>query len=115
MADWERSEGFEEWPGCRGCAHYNRMRCVAYPERIPLIIASGEVDHLVPRPGQAGATVFEPLDLQHWLKTRERRVLARTPEPAAFGTRRRKEAGRTVKKASPASTRASVADVVADA
>ena len=83
MADWERSEGFEEWPGCRGCVHYQRMRCVAYPERIPLIIASGEVDHLVPRPGQIGDTVFEALDLQHWLATRERRALVRVPESAA--------------------------------
>src|SRR5262249_34373491 len=82
MADWERSEGFEEWPGCRGCVHYNRMRCVAYPDRIPLIIASGEVDHLVARPGQIGNTVFAPLDLQHWLQTRERRVFAEEAEPA---------------------------------
>jgi hypothetical protein len=90
MADWERSEGAEDWPGCRGCVHYNRMRCVAYPDRIPLIIASGEVDHLVPRPGQVGETVFASLDLQHWLKTKqhwlktkERRVLAKEAEPAA--------------------------------
>ena len=77
MADWERSDEFEEWPGCRWCAHYDRMRCKAYPERIPLIIASGEVDHLVVRPGQAGTVVFEPLDIEHWRATRERRVLVK--------------------------------------
>jgi hypothetical protein len=27
-------------------------------------IASGEVDHLVPRPGQVGTVVFEPLDTE---------------------------------------------------
>lgn len=82
MSTWDRAERFEEWPGCRFCAHYNRMRCVAYPERIPLIIASGEVDHLVPRPGQTGATVFEPLDIDHWRATGERRVLIEEAEPA---------------------------------
>jgi hypothetical protein len=33
---------------------------VAYPTQIPIPIASGEVDHLVVRPGQVGDTVFEP-------------------------------------------------------
>jgi len=33
--------------------------CIAFPTRIPLLIASGEIDHLVPRPGQVGETVFE--------------------------------------------------------
>jgi hypothetical protein len=83
MADWERSERYESWPGCRGCVHYQRMRCVAYPNRIPFEIASGHVDHLVPRPGQVGDTVYEPLDLQWWRKTGERRVLVEEPEPAA--------------------------------
>jgi hypothetical protein len=36
------------------------MSCAAYPTRIPIIIASGDVDHLVVRPGQVGDTVFEP-------------------------------------------------------
>jgi hypothetical protein len=35
------------------------MTCAAYSDRIPLAIASGEVDHLVVRPGQVGETVFE--------------------------------------------------------
>jgi hypothetical protein len=82
MADWERSERFEEWPSCRGCVHYDRARCIAYPHRIPLIILSGEVDHYMPRPGQVGDTVFEPLDLQHWLKTKERRPLAEADQTA---------------------------------
>jgi hypothetical protein len=37
------------------------MSCVAFPDRIPIVIASGEVDHLVVRPGQIGDTVFAPL------------------------------------------------------
>ncbi len=60
--NWERSAGFEAWPGCLGCGHYRRSRCQAFPDGIPLPIASGEIDHLVPRPGQVGDTVFEPLD-----------------------------------------------------
>ena len=38
------------------------MTCAAYPERIPISIASGEVDHLVVRPGQVGDIVFELTD-----------------------------------------------------
>jgi hypothetical protein len=34
------------------------MTCAAYPERIPLIIVDGQVDHLVVRPGQVGGTIF---------------------------------------------------------
>jgi hypothetical protein len=76
MADWEPSDRFDEWPSCRGCVHYQRARCVAYPDRIPFMIMSGQADHFVVRPGQVGDTVFEPLDLQWWLKTGERRPLA---------------------------------------
>jgi hypothetical protein len=51
----------ERWGGCRRCVHFRPdFTCVAYPERIPLQIASGEVDHLVVRPGQVGDTVFAP-------------------------------------------------------
>lgn len=90
--NWERSDGFEEWPGCFGCAHLRRggrAHCVAFPDGIPFAIASGEIDHLVPRPGQVGTTVFEPLDLQHLLKTKERRVLKPTAVPAAATRHRR--------------------------
>jgi hypothetical protein len=79
--NWERSDRYDDWSGCRACVHYRRSRCVAYPERIPLLILSGEVDHLVPRPGQVGDTVFEPMDFQVWRETR-RRVPLRE-EPAA--------------------------------
>lgn len=70
--NWERSERFEEWPGCFGCAHYRHGRCAAYPERIPLVIISGEIDHLVQRPGQVADTVFEPADPEVWRRTRQR-------------------------------------------
>lgn len=60
MANWERTipEG-QRWGGCRACRHFRAdLTCAAYPDRIPLPIFSGEVDHLVPRPGQVGEVVF---------------------------------------------------------
>jgi hypothetical protein len=62
MPDWVRSIPRDRrWGGCRNCIHDRRDgTCVAYPVQIPIPIASGEVDHLVVRPGQAGDTVFEP-------------------------------------------------------
>jgi hypothetical protein len=62
MANWERSIPRDvSWGGCRRCRHDRRDgTCVAYPKQIPIMIASGEVDHLVIRPGQVGDTVFEP-------------------------------------------------------
>src|SRR5581483_10862319 len=58
---WERSIPRDEpWGGCRACRHLQPgMRCVAYPDGIPLIIAGGQVDHLVVRPGQVGETTFD--------------------------------------------------------
>jgi hypothetical protein len=79
---WEPSERFGEWQGCRGCAHYRQARCVAYPERIPLVILSGEVDHMVPRPGQVGDTVFEPMDWEVFRATGQR-VPAGSAAPTA--------------------------------
>lgn len=70
--NWEPSERFDEWPGCFECAHYRYNRCAAFPERIPLLILSGEVDHMVSRPGQVGEIVFEPMDIEHWRRTGER-------------------------------------------
>jgi hypothetical protein len=75
--NWERSDRFEEWQGCRVCAYYRRARCIAYPDGIPLVILSGEVDHMVPRPGQVGDTVFEPMDWDVFARTRRRVPAAR--------------------------------------
>lgn len=62
MADWIRSIPMDRrWGGCLRCVHFRRDdTCIAYPRQIPIPIASGEVDHLVVRPGQVGDTVFEP-------------------------------------------------------
>ena len=59
--NWTRSipKG-QSWGGCLACKHFRYdMTCAAYPERIPIRIASGEIDHLVVRPGQIGDTVFD--------------------------------------------------------
>ena len=70
--NWEPSAHFEQWEGCRLCVHWRGGRCVAYPEGIPLPIIAGQVDHLVKRPGQVNATIFEPIDLETWQRTGER-------------------------------------------
>lgn len=60
--NWRRSiQRDQRWGGCRACAHFRRdMTCAAFPDLIPIVIASGEVDHLVVRPHQVGTTVFTP-------------------------------------------------------
>jgi len=70
--NWEPSERFDEWQGCLGCAHFRRGHCAAYPKHIPLPILSGAVDHMVPRPGQVEGILFEPMDIEHWVRTGER-------------------------------------------
>ena len=93
--NWEPSERFDEWPGCRECVHWATGRCVAYPDRIPFPIIAGLVDHMIPRPGQVGDTVFTQTDLERWVQTRER-VPARppatspTPIPLSSASRRTK-------------------------
>lgn len=82
--NWDRSERYEEWDGCRWCIHWRGGKCAAYPERIPLAILSGEVDHLVKRPGQVGHTVYEPIDIEHWQRTGAR-VPAASPAARATG------------------------------
>ncbi len=58
--NWERSVLEGEGTVCGACAHLRPDNtCAAFPDRIPLIIASGEVDHWVKRPGQVGDYVFE--------------------------------------------------------
>ena len=82
---WEPSERFEEWEGCLGCAHYHHAKCAAYPMGIPLPILSGEVDHMIPRPGQVGDTIFEPMDVEVWRRTGHRvpRPMNRRTRPVA--------------------------------
>jgi hypothetical protein len=80
---WEPSGRADEFGGCRLCLHYRGQgACRAFPTRIPLPIFAGDVDHMVPRPGQVGDTVFEPIDFEVWRATGERRPAsqpARTP------------------------------------
>jgi len=87
--NWDPTPNADEYPGCLGCAHLRRggrAHCAAYPDGIPFAIVSGQADHLVPRPGQVGDTVFEPLDLQWWLRTGERRVPVEEPAPTEAAT-----------------------------
>ena len=84
--NWEPSEHYHEWEGCIGCAHWRAARCVAYPTHIPLIILDGQVDHMVPRPGQVGETVFEPMDVEHWRLTGERRPRRGTGDRAVVAS-----------------------------
>jgi hypothetical protein len=49
---------------------------VAFPDRIPLAIFAGEVDHLVVRPGQVGDTVFELAEHPSDLALRRMRAAA---------------------------------------
>jgi hypothetical protein len=68
----------QSWGSCFDCVHLGpQMTCPAFPQRIPIAIASGEIDHLTVHPGQVGDTVFEPIDKEVWRTTR-RRVPART-------------------------------------
>jgi hypothetical protein len=79
----EPSAHAEQWGGCRLCVHWRGGRCAAYPERIPLPILSGQVDHLVKRPGQVGDVVFAPVDVETWQRTGQRIPARVTPEPGA--------------------------------
>src|SRR4051812_49390774 len=48
------------WGGGRLCRHYRiDLTCAASRKGIPFAIASSQVDHLEPRPGQVGALVWE--------------------------------------------------------
>lgn len=69
---WKRSVPREQpWGGCRVCQHFRPgWTCTAFPDRIPLVIASGEVDHRVVRPGQVGNDVWELNDAPQGLAAR---------------------------------------------
>ncbi|MBA2450792.1 MAG: hypothetical protein H0V51_22495 [Chloroflexi bacterium] len=70
--NWERSPDYGDFWGCRLCLQWRGNRRAAYPDRIPILIVSGEVDHLLPRPEQVGDVVFEPIDIDIWRETGRR-------------------------------------------
>jgi hypothetical protein len=76
--DWEPSENFDDWGGCRLCVHWRAGKCAAYPHHIPFPLIAGQVDHLVKRPGQVGDTIYEEIDFEEWHRT-GRRVPAKAP------------------------------------
>jgi hypothetical protein len=70
---WEPSPDADKFGGCRLCTHYlGGGRCTAFPERIPLPIVAGDIDHMVVRPGQVGPDLFELIDFARWQATGER-------------------------------------------
>src|SRR5438067_9859956 len=92
--NWERSvpQG-TSWGNCRVCRHFRPDRtCSAYPEPIPSIIASGEVDHLSIRLGQLGGDAFEPATRPSSLALRTLRHAAEQGAPWAVAAFARAEA-----------------------
>jgi len=69
-----------ESTGCHTCRHLDRatFTCAAYQNGPPLPIASGEVDHHVPRPGQAGTDVWTALPRRLFARAA---AASETPEP----------------------------------
>jgi hypothetical protein len=79
--NWQPSDRADEFGGCRFCVHYQGGgRCTAFPKRIPLPIFAGDIDHMIVRPGQTGADIFDPMDFEVWQKTGLRQPATR---PAA--------------------------------
>jgi hypothetical protein len=61
--NWEPSARDGEFLGCNMCVHLHDdwETCDAYPDGLPIEIASGEIDHMVERPGQVLGVLFEPV------------------------------------------------------
>jgi hypothetical protein len=51
-----------EYRGCRGCRHYLcELDCSVFPEGIPLIILSGEIQHTEVLAKQKNTIVYEAI------------------------------------------------------
>ena len=79
--NWKLSARDEEFLGCNVCVHLHDdwETCDAYPDGLPIEIASGEMDHMVERPGQVSGILFEPVQrMVHAPRSPRRRP---TPRP----------------------------------
>lgn len=63
MSDANREQREQLWGkyGCRACVHYRARTtsCAAFPDRIPIEVAGGQVSHLDPLEDDHGIK-FEP-------------------------------------------------------
>ncbi len=84
--NWEHTIPRDQsWGACHLCQHFRPdMTCTAYPDRIPIMIASGDFDHLVVRPGQVGDAVFEVVKNPTGIALRLLRGAARRGAPWAI-------------------------------
>lgn len=59
-SNWIPTKARFDFEGCLACRHFNEstVACSAYPNDIPIQIASGEVDHYIERPGQVSGVLF---------------------------------------------------------
>jgi len=77
MSDFKPSEQYAQWGGCRACLHLHLdgVTCNAYPDGIPLLIASNEADHMIVRPGQRGGILFAAIYVEPLLVEEARRLV----------------------------------------
>ena len=57
------------WAGCRNCIHYQKNgKCRAFPNGIPIMFASGDIEHNQVIVGQVGDFVYEENESSESLK-----------------------------------------------
>ncbi len=55
--------------GCRSCSRFQGQSCEAFPDGIPLAIASGQLDHYTSRDGDSGLTYLVSVEFKVELTT----------------------------------------------